>query len=125
MAMTGSSALWIWIAVIGACIGVYYLYRQGKIPWLMRIKTPKLFKPKPDDLAEKLKSQTEKEVAKAAELRKVLEAKTELARVKAENIRLQKEIDGVSEKSVEREKQVAEKDRKDKQDAQKVKPKRL
>jgi len=77
MEMTGSNAMWIWVAIIGACIGVYYLYKQGKLPWLKKIKLPKMFEPKPDDLTEKLKAQTEKEMVKAEELRKVLEAKTE------------------------------------------------
>jgi len=120
--MTGGNASWIWIAIIGACIGVYYLYRQGKIPWLKGVKMPKMFEPKPDDLTEKLKAQTAKEVAKASDLQKVLGAKTELAEARAENIRLQKEIDGVSEKSVEKERRVAEQD---KLDAQKAKPRRL
>jgi len=120
--MTGSNASWIWIVIIGACIGVYYFYKRGKLPWLNRIKLPRVFEPKPDDLTEKLKAQTEREVVRAEDLRKVLEAKTELAKARAENIRLRKKIDGVSEKSVEKEKQVAEQD---KQDAQKAKPKRL
>jgi len=122
MEMTGSNAMWIWVAIIGACIGVYYLYKQGKLPWLKKIKLPKMFEPKPDDLTEKLKAQTEKEMVKAEELRKVLEAKTELAKAKAENIRLRKKIDGVSEKSVEKEKLVAEQG---KRDAEKAKPRRL
>jgi len=123
--MTGSNASWIWIVIIGACIGVYYLYKQGKIPWLKGIKIPKMlrvFEPKPDDLTEKLKAQTEKEVAKAEDLRRVLEAKTELAKARAENIRLLKRIDGVSEKSVEKDKRDTEKEE---QEAQKAKPKRL
>jgi len=120
--MTGSSASWIWIVIIGAIIGVYYLYRQGKIPWLKGVRMPGLFQPKPDNLTEKLKAQTEKEMARAEELRKVLEAKTELAKAKAENIRLRREIDGVSERSVEKEKQAAEQEERD---AQKAKPKRL
>jgi len=97
-----------------------------RIPWLKGllkgIKMPKMFEPKPDDLTEKLKEQTAKEMVKAEELRKVLEAKTELAKARAENIKLLKKIDGVSEKSVEREKQAAEQD---KQEAQNVKPRRL
>jgi len=118
------SASWIWIAIIGAVIGVYYLYKQGRVPWLKGIKMPRLkvFEPKPEDVVEKLKAQTEREMAKAEELRAVLEAKKGLARVKAENIRLRKEIDGVSEKSVEREKRVAELEERE---AKKAKPKRL
>lgn len=117
-----SSASWIWIVIIGAIIGIYYLYKQGKIPWLKGIKRPRMFEPKPGNIVEKLKVQTEKEVARAEELRSMLEAKTELAKARAENSRLQKEIDGVSERSVEKEKRVAEKD---KLDAEKVKPRRL
>jgi len=116
------SASWIWLVIIGACIGAYYLYRQEKLPWLKGLRMPKLFEPKPDDLTEKLKAQTEKEMAKAVELRKLLEVKTELAKAKAENIRLRRKIDRVSETSVEKEEQVAEQD---KQDAEKVKPRRL
>lgn len=120
-----NSASIIWIVIIGACIGVYYLYKQGKILWLKGIKIPrmpKMFEPKPEELTEKLKAQTEKEVARAEELRAVLEAKTELAKAKAENIRLRKEIDGVSERSVEKDKRVAEQG---KRDAEKAKPRRL
>jgi len=124
--MTGSSASWIWVIIIGACIGVYYLYKQGKIPWLKGIlkgiKLPKMFEPKPENLAEKLKVQAEKETARAEELRKVLEAKTELAKARAENIRLRKKIDGVSEKSVEKEERVA---KQEERDAEKAKPRRL
>jgi uncharacterized protein (DUF342 family) len=115
----------LWVAIIGACIGIYYLYKQGKIPWLKGlkgIKMPKMFEPKAETLIEKLKAQTRKEVDKAEKLKSVLEAKTELAKARAENIRLQREIDGVSEKSVEKEKQVAEKGR---LDAEKAKPRRL
>ena len=115
----------IWIVIIGAVIGVFYLYKQGKISWLKGIKMPRMFEPKPEDMVEKLRAQTEKEVARAEELRSVLEAKRELAQVRAENIRLRKEIDGVSERSVEKEKQVAEKDRLDADKAEKAKPRRL
>jgi len=124
--MTGSSASWIWIVIIGVCIGVYYLHKRGRLPWLKgllkEIKMPRMFEPKPEDLTEKLKEQTAKEMVKAEELRKVLEAKTELAKARAENIRLRKKIDGVSERSVEKEKRVAEQGE---QDAEKMKPKRL
>ena len=116
---------WIWIVIIVAAIVIYYLYRRGKIPWLKGIKMPripKVFEPKSASLTEKLKMQTEKEIVKAEELRSVLEAKTELAKARAANIRLQREIDGVSERSVEREKQVAEKV---KLEAQKAKQRRL
>ncbi len=117
------NASWIWIAIIGACIGVYYLYRQGKIPWLKGkgVKLPKMFEPKVETQIERLKAQTEKEVARAEELRSVLEAKRELAKVRAENIRLLKQIDGVSEKSMEKEKQAEKKA----QEAERVKPRRL
>ena len=119
--MTGSG--WSWIVIIGVIIGVYYLYKRGKIPWLKgkMIKMPKLLEPKPETQVERLKAQTEKEVARAEELRSVLEAKTELAKARAENIRLMKQIESVSEKSVEKEK-IAEKKA---LDAEKVKPKRL
>ena len=127
--MNGTGANWIWITIIGACIAVFYLYRQGKIPWLKGllgwIKMPKLFQPKPVDLTEKLKAQTEKETVKVEELRKVLEAKTKLAEARAENIRLQKEIDGVSERSVEKEKRVAKQKAQDAQEAKTAKPGRL
>jgi len=118
----------IWIVIIGAIIAVVYFYKQGKIPWLKGIKLPRMprwFGPRPDDLTEKLKAQTEKEVAKAEELRAVLEAKRELAKARAENIKLRKEIDGVSERSVEREKRDAVKVEQEVQEAQKVKPRRL
>jgi len=116
-----SNMSWIFIIIIGAGIGIFALYRQGRLPWLKGIKIPKMFEQKADTQIEKLRKQTEKEVEKAEELRSVLEAKKGLATVKAENIRLQKAIDGVSEKSVEREKR----DEKKAQDARNVKPKRL
>ena len=117
---------WIFIVIIGAVIGVYYLYKQGKIPWLGRlkglgIKMPKWFEPKAETQIERLKEATEKEVAKADELMSVLEAKRELATARAKNIKLRKEIDGVSEKSMDKEKR----DKQKVQDAQKVKPRRL
>ena len=120
MTNMGNSS-WIFIVIIGAVIGVYYLYKQGKIPWLKGVKLPKMFEPKAETQIERLKKQTEKEVERIEELRSVLEAKTELAKARAENIRLMKQIEGVSEKSVEREKQAEKKA----QDAEKVKPRRL
>jgi len=117
MEMTGNMS-WIFLVIIGVCIGVYYLYKRGKIPGMKGIKLPKLFEPKADTQIARLNSQTEREVAKAEELRSVLKAKTELAEARADNIKLQKEIDGVSAKSVEKERQ-------DEQEAQNVKPRRL
>jgi len=122
--MTGNSS-WIFIVIIGAIIGVYYLYKQGKMPWLKGVKMPKWFEPKAETQIERLKKETEKEVARATELRSVLKAKTELARVRAENIRLRKEIDGVSEKSVEKSRLDAEKEEQKAQEAKKAKPRRL
>jgi len=127
--MTGNAS-WIFIVIIGACIGVYYLYKQGKIPWLagMRgkgIKMPKIFEPKAGIQIERLKTATEREVVKAKELKSMLEAKTELAKARAKNIRLMKEIDGVSEKSVEKDKREAEREEQKAQEAEKVKPRRL
>ena len=121
--MTGTAGMWIWVAIIGAIIGCYYLYKQGKIPWLKGkgVKMPKMFEPKAGTQIERLKVATEKEVVRAEELRSVLEAKTELAKARAESIRLQKEIEGVSEKSVEREKQAEKKA----QEAQRVRSRRL
>lgn len=120
------NASWVFVAIIGAFIGVYYLYKQGKIPRLKGlkgrgIKLPKMFEPKADVQVERLKAQTEKEVAKAEELRDMLEAKRELAKARAENIRLAKAIDGVNERSIEKETQ----DERKVQEAQKVKPRRL
>jgi len=121
--MTGTTGSLVWIVIIGAVIGCYYLYRQGKIPWLKGkgIKLPKLFEPKAETQIERLKAQTEKEKERVEELRSVLEAKRELAKARAENIRLRREIDGVSEKSVEKEKQAEKRA----QEAEKVKPRRL
>lgn len=123
--MTGTVGMWVWVAIIAICTSGYVLYKQGKTPWLKGIgkiiKLPKMFEPKAETQIEKLKAQTEKEVARAEDLRSVLEAKRGLAKARAENIRLMKEIDGVSAKSVgkeEREEQKA-------QEAQKVKPRRL
>ena len=121
-----SNMSWIFIVIIGVCIGVYYLYKQGKIPWLGRlkgkgIKMPKMFEPKAETQIERLKEATEKEVAKAEELKDVLDAKRELAKARAANIKLRKEIDGVSEKSMDKEKREEQKA----QNAQKVKPRRL
>ena len=82
---------------------------------------PKWFEPKAETQIERLKEATEKEVAKADELMSVLEAKRELATARAKNIKLRKEIDGVSEKSMDKEKR----DKQKVQDAQKVKPRRL
>ena len=121
--MTGGNALWVWLAIIGACIGAYYLYKQGKIPWLKGrcIKLPRMLEPKIDTQIERLKSQTEREIARAAELRNVLEEKRKLAKARAESSKLRKEIDGISAQSVER----AEQDEIKAQDAAKVKPRRL
>ena len=130
MEMTGSLATLIWLAVIGACIGVYYLYKQGKIPWLKSmkgkgVKMPKMFEPKAETRTERLKAQTEREIARAEGLRSMLAAKKELARARAENIRLMREIDGVNEKSVEKEKLDEQKAQEAEIEAKKVKPKRL
>jgi len=124
MVLTGNMS-WIFIVLIGAIIGIYYLYKQGKIPWLKGIKMLKMFEPKAETQIERLKKATEKEVKMAEELRSMLVAKTELAKARAENIRLLKQIDGVSEKSVEREKREGELAEKKAQDAEKVKPRRL
>lgn len=127
MEMTGGIAIWIWLAIIGACIGVYYLYKHGKIPWLKGkgIKMPKLFMLKAETQIVRLKAQTEKEVAKAEKLRSVLEAKRELAKARAENIRLIREIGRVSERSVEKEKLDEQKAQEAEVEAQSVKPRRL
>ncbi len=129
MAMTGSSALWVWLAIIGAAIGIYYLYKQGKIPWLAdvlkSIKLPKWFEPKTDTRIETLIEQTSREWAKRTELLRMLEAKTELAKARAENLRLVRQIDGVSEKSVEKDKQAEKKAQDAEIEAKKVKPRRL
>jgi len=99
---------WIlsWLGVILITVGIagYMLYQRGKLPldkWLAEcvVRMPKWFEPKLTDLAGKLDAQTKKEVAKAKELRDVLEAKKELVKAKAENTRLRREIDGISEKS--------------------------
>ena len=126
--MSGDVMMWIWVAVIALGIGIYYLYKRGKIPWLKGVKMPrmpKMFEPKAETRIERLKAATEKEVARADELRAVLEAKRGLAKARAENIRLIKEIEGVSEKSVEKEKRVAEQDEQKARDARDVKPRRL
>ena len=127
--LTGNMS-WIFVVIIGAVIGVYYLYKQGKIPWLkgkgIKLpRMPKMFEPKAETQIERLRAATDKEVAKAEELKSVLEAKTELAKARAENIRLLKQIDGVSERSVEKGKREAEQAEKKAQEAQKVKPRRL
>lgn len=116
-----NTAMLIWIVIIGACIGVYYLYRQGRLPWLKGVRMLKIFEPKAETQIERLNAQTEKEMARAKELRDVLKAKRALAGIRAENIRLIKAIDGVSEKSVEKERQ----DEQKAQEVQKVKPRRL
>ena len=112
---------WIlsWIGVILFIIGIiwYALYKNNKISGL---RMPKWFEPKSTDLTEQLKVQTEQELAKAEELKKVLEAKRKLATVKAGNIQLRKEIGGVSAKSVEKERQEQEE-----ADRQAGKPRRL
>jgi len=107
-----SGSVWIWVVVLAVLIGGYWLFKNGK---LGTIKLPS-FGPKPT--VEQIEAQTGKEKVKAEELRKVLEARRELAKVRAENIRLRKEIDRVSEKSVVKEKRDAE-------EAQKAKPRRL
>lgn len=89
----------VWIIIIAICIGVYILRKQGKLTWLNWIKLPRILEPKADNLVDKLKLQTEREVEKAEELRGLLEAKRNLAEAKAENIKLKKEIDAVSEKN--------------------------
>ena len=128
MTEAGTNASWIFVVIIGAVIGVYYLYKQRKITWIKGVKMPKIpkmFKPKVETQVERLKAQTENEVSRAAELRSVLEAKTELAKARAENIRLLKQIEGVSEKSVEKGKRDAELAEKKAQEAERVKPRRL
>jgi len=111
-------SVWVWVTIAVLGIAGYLFYKRKKLPWLKKLKAPKLFEPKPGTLTERLKVQTEKEVVRAEELRKVLEAKTELAKARAANIKLKKEIDGISEKSVRKAEREA-------QEAQKVKPRRL
>ena len=121
--MTGGAS-WIFIAVIGAVIGAYYLYRRGSLLWLKGLKglkMPKIFKPKAETQIERLKAATEKEKEKVEELRSVLEAKRERDSVLAEKARLIKEIESVSPKSMEKDSQAEKKA----QDAEKVKPRRL
>ena len=108
-------SVWIWGAILAIAIGVCWLYKNGKLD---KIKIHSLGR-KPT--VEQIEEQTGKEVIKAKELQDMLEAKRDLAKARAANIRLQKEIDGVSEKSVEKEKQ----DERKAQEAQKVKPRRL
>ena len=114
---------WVGVILVAVCIVGYTLYQRGKLTWLKRLRMPKLFEPKNDDLTGRLKLQTEKEVAKAEELKKVLEAKKVLVIAKAENTKLRKEIDGLSERSLEKEQQ----ERMEQQEDEKkvVKPKRL
>ena len=130
--LTGTTSMWIWIGIILSCIGGYYLYKQGKMPWLKvkginipSIKMPGLFQPRPEDLTRRLKVATEKEVARTKELNSVLEAKRELAKARAENIKLMREIDGVSARNVEKASRDEQKAQRIEQEAQKVKPKRL
>ena len=130
--LTGTTSMWIWIGIILGGIGGYYLYKQGKIPWLkvkgikiQSIKMPGLFQPRPEDLTRRLKVATEKEVARTKELNSVLEAKRELAKARAENIKLMREIDGVSARNVEKARRDEQRAQKVEQEAQKVKPKRL
>lgn len=119
--MMDSPAL-IWIVIIGAVIAGVYLYKQGKIPWLKGIKMPRMFEPKPEDQVERLKAQTEKEKTEVEKLRGVLEAKRERDSVIAEKIKLRREIESTSPKSVGRaEREAEERER----EAQKAKPKRL
>ena len=118
--MSSSTSL-IFIIIIAVCIGLFYFYRKGKLPWLKGIKAPRIFEPKAETRVEKLEEQAEKEIARAGELRSVLEAKTKLAKARAENIRLIKEIESVSEKSVEKGRQAEKKAL----EAESVKPRRL
>ena len=127
--MNGVSAIWIWIAIIGACIGGYMLYRQGKLPWMRGrvrgIKLPSVLGAKTGTKVEQLKEQTKVEVAKAEELRKVLEAKRELAKATSVRVGVQKEINDVvvNDKSIGKEKEKQEEQKA--QDALKMKPRRL
>jgi len=125
MEMTGDIAMWVWVGVIVVCIGIYYLYKQGKIPWLKGVRMPKMFEPKVETRIERLKAQTEKERGRAEELKGMLEAKRELAKARAENIRLMREIEGVSAKSVEKDKRDEERAEEKVREAEKVKPRRL
>ena len=115
----------ILISVLAVCVIIYVLYRRGTIGRFKGIRIPSGFKSevKTDTRIEQLNAQTEKEVAKAEELRNVLEAKRELAKARAENIRLKKEIGGVSEKSVEKERR--EQQEKAEEEQKEVQPKRL
>lgn len=131
------NASWIFIVIIGAIVGIYYLHKQGKIPWLkgrslglgMKIPRLKIFEPKPDARVKWLKAQTEKERVKTVELQELLVAKEELAKIKAENIQLLKQIESVSAYSVLDKKKSVQQAEKDAQDAEaeagKRKPKRL
>ena len=112
-------AIWIWAAILAILIGGYWAYKNGK---LGKVKLPS-FSRKPT--VEQIEAQTEKEVTRAKELRGVLEAKRELAKARAESIKLRKEIDGVSAKSVEKEKAQEKLDEQKAQELQKVKPRRL
>lgn len=112
-----SFAVWLWLIIIAVIIlGCYWLYKTGGIGKL------KISNIGPKPTVEQLVMQTRKESARAEELRKVLEAKRELARARAESIRLMKDIDAVSARSVEKEKQDADKEE---QEAKKARPRRL
>ncbi len=114
-----NSTTWVWVIFLVVLIGSYWLYSRGK---LSKIRLPNIGS-KPT--AEQIEAQTVKEVAKAEELKSVLEAKRELAVARAKNIRLQREIDGVSEKSVEKDKREAEREEQKALEAKSVKPRRL
>jgi len=117
MSIVGS---WILVILIIAGIIGYILHRSKRVRWLPHkhgLRMPRWFEPSGESLVDGLERQTAREKEKSDKLRKVLEAKRELAKAKAENIRLRKEIDGVSEKSVEKEKREAEQEERDAQKA--------
>ena len=71
--------------------------------WLDRLTMLRLFASKTQ--VDKLITETVKAKETAGELQKVLEAKKELARARAENTRLRKEIAEVSERTVDKDKE--------------------
>ena len=91
---------WLFIILIMVCAGGYMLYHKRR-PDGMRL--PRWFTPKGETLIGKLEAETVKARENAERLQKVLDAKEELARARAENIRLRKEIDGVNERTVGKE----------------------
>lgn len=97
-----SGELWVRIAILLGILLTYLFLHSKNVGWVTDIESwlSGLFSPKGKSLIKKIDAETVRELARAKELQKVLEAKKKLAKARAENTRLRREIAGVSEDNV-------------------------